>query len=98
MKTLVDETALITVRDIVATLLLLVVLGVILLLSSCAQMSKCDMIGKSTLYANEQHMAYSLWGHRNTDIDDVVDAYNQKWWGCPVYYFPNPGPTDGQGK
>lgn len=95
---LVDKTALITVKDILATAVLLAVFAVIFWLSGCAQMQKCDMVGKPTAYASEKHLLYSWGGYKNTDIDDVVDAYNQKWWGCPVFYFPNPGPTDGQGK
>jgi hypothetical protein len=76
-------------------ILILAVLCIICL--GCAQMQKCEMIGKPTAYASERHLIYSWFGYKNTTYVDYFNARTEGWWGCPVYFSfePKAGPADG---
>ena len=41
-----------------------------------------------TLYATNQHAAFSLWGYKSIDNTDLKNSQEQGWWGDEVPYIP----------
>ncbi len=65
----------------------LVLLG--LFLSGCgAAARESEFWQHDSLYKNEDHLKYSIWGYKNPTEESGEKSLDQEWWGIVIPYIP----------
>ena len=41
-----------------------------------------------SLYKNEDHLKYSVWGYKNPTEESGEKSLDQEWWGIVIPYIP----------
>jgi len=58
---------------------------IILIVSGCGHLAEQSEFWKhKSIYASWGHMGFSIFGHRNSCVEDVKKTKQQGWWGIPV--------------
>jgi hypothetical protein len=63
-------------------LVLLVLAG--LLIAGCSS----EFYKHDTLFATNDHVAFSWWGYDNPTMDDAQKSTEEGWWGKEIPYIP----------
>ncbi len=60
-----------------------------LFLASCSQkMMQSEFAQHDTMYKNNDHMKFSMFGYRNPTAEDGQKSVEQGWWGIEVPDVP----------
>ena len=65
---------------------LLLLLVAAMLIAGCT----AEFYKHPTLFATNNHVAYSWWGYKNTTAQDAKESadVNKPWWGKEIPYVP----------
>jgi len=63
---------------------LLLVLVAVMLIAGCTS----EFYKHNTLFATNDHVAFSWWGYKNVDAAEAKKSADQGWWGKEIPYIP----------
>jgi hypothetical protein len=63
---------------------MLLLLAAAMLIAGCTS----EFYKHDRVFATNDHVAYSWWGHKNTDAMAAKKSADQGWWGKEIPYVP----------
>ena len=67
---------------------LLLLLSAGMFLFGCASLSESEFLKHDSMFKNNDHMRFSLFGYKNPTAETQKQSEEEGWWGTKVPYIP----------